>query len=217
MTSAGIATMIRIPFIKKLPITDNFLYATTDVAILCQWSTIEPGLGIIAFSIITLRPLLRSFFPNTFDSISAADRLSFGEDQPHDDFISELPTYMYNYNYVMNTRHTRDSRASTFTSYTSTTYDSIRMMKDRKIRSTVTSIAFNPPQEYEEFTNPRNPHSDTISIQSTTIRPLDEIDYDDSGFLETSVVCFEFSEKSYCDGESAVFQESGCFAEEFGV
>lgn len=35
---AGIAAMIRIPYIKILALTDDFLYATTDVAI---WSTIE--------------------------------------------------------------------------------------------------------------------------------------------------------------------------------
>ncbi|KAL3423721.1 integral membrane protein [Phlyctema vagabunda] len=56
---AGVATLIRIPYIRVLTITDEFLYATTDVAI---WSTIEPGLGIVAFSIAPLRPLFRTFY-----------------------------------------------------------------------------------------------------------------------------------------------------------
>ncbi|PMD39939.1 hypothetical protein L207DRAFT_428221, partial [Hyaloscypha variabilis F] len=56
---AGIATMIRIPYIKVLAITDDFLFATTDVAI---WSTVEPGLGLMAAGGATLRPLFRSFY-----------------------------------------------------------------------------------------------------------------------------------------------------------
>ncbi|KUJ22539.1 uncharacterized protein LY89DRAFT_302918 [Mollisia scopiformis] len=56
---AGIAAMIRIPFIKTLALTDDFLFATTDVAI---WSTVEPGLGLMAVGGATLRPLFRSFY-----------------------------------------------------------------------------------------------------------------------------------------------------------
>lgn len=57
--SAGVATMIRIPYIKVLAITDDFLFATTDVAV---WSTVEPGLGLVAAGGATLRPLFRSFY-----------------------------------------------------------------------------------------------------------------------------------------------------------
>ncbi|CZR50852.1 related to integral membrane protein [Phialocephala subalpina] len=56
---AGVAAMIRVPFIKTLALTDDFLFATTDVAI---WSTVEPGLGIMAIGGATLRPLFRSFY-----------------------------------------------------------------------------------------------------------------------------------------------------------
>jgi len=59
---AGVATMIRIPYIKVLTITDDFLYATTDVAI---WSTVEAGLGVVAASAYTLRPLFRSLLAVT--------------------------------------------------------------------------------------------------------------------------------------------------------
>jgi hypothetical protein len=51
--------MIRIPYIKVLALTDDFLFATTDVAI---WSTVEPGLGIVAAGAVTLRPLFRTFY-----------------------------------------------------------------------------------------------------------------------------------------------------------
>ena len=51
--------MIRVPYIKVLALTDDFLFATTDVAI---WSTIEPGLGIVAAGAVTLRPLFRRFY-----------------------------------------------------------------------------------------------------------------------------------------------------------
>ena len=51
--------MIRVPYIKVLALTDDFLFATTDVAI---WSTVEPGLGIVAAGAVTLRPLFRTFY-----------------------------------------------------------------------------------------------------------------------------------------------------------
>jgi hypothetical protein len=54
--------MIRVPYIKVLALTDDFLFATTDVAI---WSTIEPGLGIVAAAGATLRPLFRTFYSLT--------------------------------------------------------------------------------------------------------------------------------------------------------
>jgi len=52
------ATIIRIPYISQLTETTDFLYTTTDVAI---WSTVEPGIGITAAAIATLRPLFRRF------------------------------------------------------------------------------------------------------------------------------------------------------------
>ncbi|KAE9374487.1 hypothetical protein N431DRAFT_372091 [Stipitochalara longipes BDJ] len=51
------ATVVRIPYIKQLA-QDDFLYSTTDVAI---WSTVEPGIGITAAALATLRPLFRTF------------------------------------------------------------------------------------------------------------------------------------------------------------
>ncbi|EMR70993.1 putative integral membrane protein [Eutypa lata UCREL1] len=54
---AGIALIARIPFIKTLAISVDFLYETVNVA---MWSVPEPGLGIIAGNIATLRPLAKS-------------------------------------------------------------------------------------------------------------------------------------------------------------
>jgi hypothetical protein len=50
------ATIVRMFYIHTLMNGPDFLYATTDVAI---WSTVEPGVGIAASSIATLRPLVR--------------------------------------------------------------------------------------------------------------------------------------------------------------
>jgi len=51
------ATVIRIPFVHGLGSSDDFLWSTTDVAI---WSTVEPGIGIAAGCMATLRPLLQT-------------------------------------------------------------------------------------------------------------------------------------------------------------
>lgn len=54
--SAGIALLVRIPYVKRLAITPEFLYETVDVA---TWSVLEPSLGIIAGCVATLRPLFK--------------------------------------------------------------------------------------------------------------------------------------------------------------
>jgi hypothetical protein len=47
--------------------TSDFLWANTDVSI---WSTVEPGIGIVASSMATMRPLFVAFFSrsNLFSS-----------------------------------------------------------------------------------------------------------------------------------------------------
>merc|ERR1712029_623623 len=50
------ATIVRAFYIHTLVEGPDFLFETTDVAI---WSTVEPGIGITASSIATLRPLVR--------------------------------------------------------------------------------------------------------------------------------------------------------------
>ncbi|OBT77920.1 hypothetical protein VF21_04339 [Pseudogymnoascus sp. 05NY08] len=56
---ASTATIIRIPFVNDLANVQDFLYATTDVAI---WSTVETGIGIAASAAATLRPLFKAYF-----------------------------------------------------------------------------------------------------------------------------------------------------------
>ncbi|KAJ5960944.1 uncharacterized protein N7479_008094 [Penicillium vulpinum] len=52
---ASVAVICRIPFLRFYA-DENFLYTTYQIAI---WSIIETGLGIIAGSLVTLRPLFR--------------------------------------------------------------------------------------------------------------------------------------------------------------
>jgi len=70
-TVGGIASLIRINYIKDLvnPGPD-FL---TNMLQLALWSAIEPGLGIIASCLATLRPLVRTF-SQTFTSIKSRTR-----------------------------------------------------------------------------------------------------------------------------------------------
>jgi hypothetical protein len=56
MRRASIATIIRIPYVHTLGDEQDFLYATTDVAI---WSCSETGLAITAACGAILRPLFR--------------------------------------------------------------------------------------------------------------------------------------------------------------
>lgn len=54
---ASIASIVRLPYVVTLTHSDDFLWATVEVAI---WSVVEPGIGITVVSVATLRPLLRS-------------------------------------------------------------------------------------------------------------------------------------------------------------
>lgn len=54
--SASIATIVRIPYVHTLGNHDDFLYATSDIAIL---SCSETGLGLTAACCAVLRPLFR--------------------------------------------------------------------------------------------------------------------------------------------------------------
>ncbi|RFU29669.1 hypothetical protein B7463_g6654, partial [Scytalidium lignicola] len=56
---AGVATIIRIPYIRVIHINKSFLHATADVGL---WSAIEAAFGIMAASSFTLRPFLRGCF-----------------------------------------------------------------------------------------------------------------------------------------------------------
>lgn len=58
---ASTATIARIPYVKSLNNTDDFLYATIEVAI---WSACELGLGMTAANCAVLRPLFRKLLPS---------------------------------------------------------------------------------------------------------------------------------------------------------
>ncbi|KAF2757765.1 hypothetical protein EJ05DRAFT_511533 [Pseudovirgaria hyperparasitica] len=70
-------TVIRIPYVKGLKQTDDFLYTTLGIAI---WSTVEPGIGIAAGCIATFRPLMRNFLWRIgVGSMPASSGMSYGK------------------------------------------------------------------------------------------------------------------------------------------
>ena len=70
---ATAATIARFPYIEGMSNSEDFLYATTDVAI---WSSAETGLAITAAGCATLRPLFRTWFNKS--SADASGRSSHG-------------------------------------------------------------------------------------------------------------------------------------------
>ena len=85
----SIATLIRIRAIHQISTSQDFLFATVDLAI---WSTVEVGIAIMAASIATYRPLFRSFFSSgntgnrsyviTNDGHRFRDSMPFGHAPP---------------------------------------------------------------------------------------------------------------------------------------
>ncbi|KAJ4416172.1 hypothetical protein N0V82_006932 [Gnomoniopsis sp. IMI 355080] len=62
---ASIATLIRVKFLVDLTDTDDILYAGTNPMV---WTLVEPGVAIIAASLVTIRPLLRQMRFKGFES-----------------------------------------------------------------------------------------------------------------------------------------------------
>ncbi|KAH6648858.1 hypothetical protein BKA67DRAFT_576053 [Truncatella angustata] len=62
---ASIATLIRLKFLADLTDLDDLLFATTDAMV---WTLIEPGVAIVASSLVTIRPLLRAWKIRGFSS-----------------------------------------------------------------------------------------------------------------------------------------------------
>ncbi|KAE9963457.1 hypothetical protein BLS_001662 [Venturia inaequalis] len=54
---ASVAPIVRIPYTISLAHSDDFLWSTVDASI---WSSVEPGIGLIAISLAALRPLFAS-------------------------------------------------------------------------------------------------------------------------------------------------------------
>ncbi|KAK6950089.1 hypothetical protein Daesc_008414 [Daldinia eschscholtzii] len=60
--SASTATIVRIPYIWQLAQPGDFIHDFSDLSI---WSTTENGLGLVASSVATLRPLVRAVLGST--------------------------------------------------------------------------------------------------------------------------------------------------------
>ncbi|THV97073.1 hypothetical protein D6C77_04301 [Aureobasidium pullulans] len=58
---ASIASLIRLAYIPGIEASPTFLEHAVNIA---SWSIVEPGLGIVAASLATLRPLFRHCFPS---------------------------------------------------------------------------------------------------------------------------------------------------------
>ncbi|KAI9685062.1 MAG: hypothetical protein M1822_005454 [Bathelium mastoideum] len=70
------ATIVRIPFTKGLAQTDDFLWTTSELAFL---STLEPGIGITAGCLATLKPLLQRILVSAgFSSTSRGSNMALG-------------------------------------------------------------------------------------------------------------------------------------------
>ncbi|KAK9424291.1 hypothetical protein SUNI508_13744 [Seiridium unicorne] len=64
---ASTATIVRIGYLRYYTITEDYLYNIANIAL---WSIVESGIGIVAGSLATLRPLLKyiPFMQNTSNS-----------------------------------------------------------------------------------------------------------------------------------------------------
>ncbi|TID24867.1 hypothetical protein E6O75_ATG04072 [Venturia nashicola] len=70
---ASIAPIVRIPYTISLARSDDFLWSTVDVS---MWSSVEPGIGLIAISLAALRPLFASMLAGFSSSRGTAGRTS---------------------------------------------------------------------------------------------------------------------------------------------
>ncbi|KAI1393472.1 uncharacterized protein F4822DRAFT_384783 [Hypoxylon trugodes] len=65
---ASTVTIVRIPYFWQLTRTNDIVHDFADLSI---WSTVENGLGLVASSIATLRPLFRIMFKSSRTGISS--------------------------------------------------------------------------------------------------------------------------------------------------
>jgi hypothetical protein len=93
----SIATLVRIKAIHQISTSQDFLFATVDLAI---WSSVEVGIAIIAASIATYRPLFRSFFSTgstayrSYDTANEMhrynDSIPYGHGAPHNIGLQDM-------------------------------------------------------------------------------------------------------------------------------
>ncbi|KAB5545592.1 hypothetical protein GE09DRAFT_967965 [Coniochaeta sp. 2T2.1] len=72
---ASVATLIRLKFLSDLNDTDDILFAGTDAMV---WTLIEPGVAIVASSLVTIRPLLHAMRIKGFMSTENSTALRYG-------------------------------------------------------------------------------------------------------------------------------------------
>ncbi|KAB5563066.1 hypothetical protein GE09DRAFT_769398 [Coniochaeta sp. 2T2.1] len=73
---ASVATLIRLKFLSDLNDTDDILFAGTDAMV---WTLIEPGVAIVASSLVTIRPLLHAMRIKGFMSTENSTAPRYGE------------------------------------------------------------------------------------------------------------------------------------------
>ncbi|KAJ4388578.1 hypothetical protein N0V93_006036 [Gnomoniopsis smithogilvyi] len=71
---ASVATLIRVRFLADLTDVDDILYAGTNPMV---WTLVEPGVAIVAASLVTIRPLLRQMRFSGFDSAERSRNRGF--------------------------------------------------------------------------------------------------------------------------------------------
>ncbi|KAJ0116147.1 hypothetical protein J7T55_005093 [Diaporthe amygdali] len=71
---ASIATLIRLKFLSDLTDTTDILFAGTEAMV---WTLVEPGVAIVASSLVTIRPLLRKMRLKGFESTEQSHGLHF--------------------------------------------------------------------------------------------------------------------------------------------
>ncbi|KAF5505162.1 hypothetical protein CGCS363_v004930 [Colletotrichum siamense] len=70
---ASIATLIRLKFLADLSDLSDILFMGTDAMV---WTLVEPGVAIVASSLVTIRPLLRAWRLNGFTSTDRTPGMS---------------------------------------------------------------------------------------------------------------------------------------------
>ncbi|RDW59065.1 hypothetical protein BP5796_11989 [Coleophoma crateriformis] len=72
---ASVATLVRLVYLANVANFDDILYTATDTML---WTIAEPGIGIIAASVMTLRPLLRAMKVSGFSTAEPSGKSNTG-------------------------------------------------------------------------------------------------------------------------------------------
>ncbi|KAI0139438.1 hypothetical protein F4776DRAFT_588483 [Hypoxylon sp. NC0597] len=112
---ASIATLVRLKFLSDLTDLADILHAGTDAMV---WTLVEPGVAIVASSLVTIRPLLRLWKIKGFGTT--------GQSRPTGPFNSHRMS-----------RTNRSNKMPAFGSADVTLVDIESQMKDTKSRSSV--------------------------------------------------------------------------------